>query len=82
MNYRNIIYKATNVLQKKNQIQTAKIDAELLLSISLNSSRENILLNLESKLNKEEIKNYNKLIKRRKNKEPVSQIEGKNFLEI
>ena len=78
MNYRNIIYKATNVLQK-NQIQTAKIDAELLLSISLNSSRENILLNLESKLNKEEIKNYNKLIKRRKNKEPVSQIEGKKF---
>ena len=46
---------------------------------SLNSSRENILLNLESKLNKEEIKNYNKLIKRRKNKEPVSQIEGKKF---
>ena len=78
MNYRNIIYKATNVLQK-NQIQTAKIDAELWLSISLNSSRENILLNLESKLNKEEIKNYNKLIKRRKNKEPVSQIEGKKF---
>ena len=65
MNYRNIIIKGTSIL-KKNSILTAGIDAELLLSKIVKKSRENILLNLENKLNFDEIKKYNRLIKRRK----------------
>ncbi len=78
MNYRNILKKGSSILQK-NSIATANIDAELLLSISLKKSREKILLNLEKKINPENIKIYFKLIKRRKKKEPISFISGKKF---
>ena len=78
MNYRNIIIKGTSIL-KKNSILTAGIDAELLLSKTVKKSRESILLNLEEKLNFREIKNYNRLIKRRKKKEPLCYITGKKF---
>ena len=46
MNYRNILNKGTSIL-RKNSILTSCIDAELLLSMSINKSRERILLNLE-----------------------------------
>lgn len=78
MNYRNLIDKGSSIL-KNYSILTANIDAELLLSISLNKTRENILLNLEKKPNTQEIRNYIKLINRRKKKEPVSLISGKRF---
>ena len=41
MNYRNIINKGTTIL-KKNAILTANIDAEWLLSIAINKTREKI----------------------------------------
>ena len=78
MNYRNIINKASSEL-KKNSINSADIDAELLLSLSLNKNKENILLNLDKKLKFEEIEKYKNLIKRRQKKEPISQILGKKF---
>ena len=78
MNYRNIINKGSQIL-KQHDIITANIDAELLLSISLNKSREKLLLNLEKKLNLNEIKKYFELRNRRKQKEPVSFINGKKF---
>ena len=78
MNYRNILEKGTLIL-KHNSILTASLDAELLLSISTNKSREKILLNLSQKLKKEEIKSYVELINRRKKKEPISFITGKRY---
>ena len=78
MNYRNIINKGTSIL-KNYSIPTADIDAELLLTLSLNTTREKILLNSEKKLNKSEINNYLRLINKRKNKEPISSICGKKF---
>ena len=78
MNYRNIINKGALIL-KKNSILTANLDAEILLSISLNKSREKILLNLEKELNANQIKFYNKLINRRKKMEPISFIAEKKF---
>ncbi len=78
MNYRSIINKGTLIL-KNNSIMTANIDAEILLSISLNKSREKILLNLEEKINLEQIKKYINLINRRKKKEPISYIKKKKF---
>ena len=67
MNYRKIISKGRSILEK-HSILNADIDSELLLSISLNKSRTNILLNSEDKLNKIQINNYFKLINRRKKK--------------
>ncbi len=78
MNYRNILQKGTEVLKKKN-ITTANIDAEILLSISVNKSREKILLNPDEHLSNKEIKQYIHLIKRRKKKEPISHICKKRF---
>ena len=78
MNYRNIISKGKSIL-KKYSIFNAGIDSELLLSISLNKSRQKILLNLEEKLDQIQIDNYFKLIDRRKKKEPISFITGSKF---
>ena len=71
MNYRTIINKGTSLL-RKNFISQAVLDAELLLSISLNKTREEILLNLERQISQEEVKKYINLIKRRNKCEPVS----------
>ena len=76
INFRNTINKGSEIL-KKNFIETANIDAELLLSFSIKQSREKILLNLEKKLDYHDVKKYFELIERRKKKEPISQIIGK-----
>ena len=67
MNYLRLINKATTSL-KRNLIQTANIDAELLLLNLLNKKREDILLNLNQNVNRNQIKKYINLIKRRKKK--------------
>ncbi len=75
MNYRQILNRGTKIL-KKNFIDTANIDAEILLSVSLKKSREKILLNLEDKLNKDQINEYLELINRRNTYEPISLMLG------
>ena len=61
MNYRNILLRGTTIL-KKNNLANADIDAECLLSYSLNKSRENILLNLDEKVNLTKFKNFGRYI--------------------
>ena len=78
MNYRNILDKGLNIL-KKNSIFSADLDTQLLLSKSINKSREEILLNLDKELNQEEINKFLGFIIRRKKKEPISIILGKKF---
>ena len=78
MNYRNIINKGAFIL-RNNAILTANLDAEILLSNLLNKTREEIILNLEEKLNVRQINYYYKLINRRKKKEPISLITKKNI---
>ena len=64
---------------KNNAITTANLDAEILLSKLLNKTREEIILNLEEKLNIDQINHYYKLINRRKKKEPISLIIKKKY---
>ncbi len=78
MNYRQAINKGTTIL-KENFIETAKIDAEILLSFFIKKSREKILLNLEDKLKKDQIIKYLGLINRRKTNEPISLMIGSKF---
>ncbi len=78
MNYREIISIGTSIL-KDNFIKTASIDAEILLSKSLNLSRDIILLNLENQINPEEKESFIKLIDRRKKKEPISHITKQKY---
>ena len=65
---------------KANNISSYKIDCEILMSRTLNISREEVLLNLEKNVKKEEKERYFNLINRRKKNEPIAYItNNKNF---
>ena len=74
-----VIKKGSKLLKEKN-IPTYILDSELLLSKSLNKSREEILINLEQNLNNRALKNFNNYLIRRSKKEPVAYLlEEKEF---
>ena len=59
---------------KENNIPSYKIDCEILMSKTLNISREDIILNSEKQIKKEEREKYLNLVNRRKKKEPIAYI--------
>ncbi len=61
---------------KKNNILSNILDSEILLSKSLNKSREEMLINLNITINKKNIKKFNQFLNRRLKKEPVAYILG------
>ena len=60
-----------------HSIQTAKIDAEVILADVLKISRVNLITNQNTSLNQEQEDLFAKLIKRRKQQEPVAYILNK-----
>ena len=61
-------------------ISSYEIDCEILMSQTLNVSREELLLNLEKEVSNKEKEKYFNLIKRRKKNEPIAYlINNKNF---
>ena len=75
MNYEQVLANATKIL-KNASIVSSKLDCEVLLSNVLKINRENILVNLNKKINHQDFINFNKLINRRKKNEPVAYIVG------
>ena len=75
MNYIEILNNGKNFL-KKNKIKNPILDSELLLSKVLNKSREEILLNSNYILKKQEINKFNSYLIRRKYNEPIAYILG------
>ena len=75
MNCSKVISQGVNILKKK-LIKNPFLDCEMLLSKTLKIKRENLLLNLDMKIKKDEIKQFKKLINRRKKKEPIAYILG------
>jgi len=75
MNYIEILNNGKNFL-KKNKIKNPILDSELLLSKVLNKSREEILLNSNYILKKQEINTFNNYLLRRKYNEPIAYILG------
>ena len=74
------VIKIGSDLLKKNKIETNVLDSEILLSKILNKSREVILVNLDQKINKKNILEFKKFVKRRSNNEPIAYIlEEKEF---
>ena len=59
---------------KSNDINTHRLDAELLLAKVLNKTREELLINLNEYLDLNKLKKFKKLLKRRKRKEPIAYI--------
>jgi len=68
--------KAGSKLLKEKNISTNILDSELLLSKSLNKSREEILINLEQNINKKVLADFNKYLLRRSKKEPIAYLLG------
>ena len=65
---------------KENNILSYKIDCEILMSQTLKISREEVLLNLEKEIKKDEREKYFKLVNRRKKNEPIAYImKNKSF---
>ncbi len=65
---------------KKCNISSYKIDCEILMSHTLSISREEVLLNLEKNVKKEEKEKYFNLINRRRKNEPIAYItSNKSF---
>ena len=70
------LIKTGSKLLKEKNIPTYTLDSELLLSKSLNKSREEILINLEQIINEKVQKNFNKFLIRRSKKEPIAYLLG------
>ena len=70
-----IIEIGSNLLRKKN-IHSHILDSELLLSKTLNKSREEILINLGQKIDEKNIHTFNKFLSRRSKFEPIAYILG------
>ena len=65
---------------KRSNISSYRIDCEILMSQTLNISREEVLLNLEKDIKKEERERYFNFIKRRRKNEPIAYItNNKSF---
>jgi len=71
-----VLTKSKNILKKSN-IPSASLDCELLLSSSLNISRELLFMNHSEKINDIQLKEFYNLLDRRKKKEPIAYILNK-----
>ena len=75
MNYQELLVNASKQL-KFYKFNSAKLDAELILSKTLGLSREKILLNLNEKINDEVLEKFNYYLKLRKQNRPIAYILG------
>ena len=70
-----LIKTGSNLLKERN-IPSFILDSELLLSKTLNKSREEILINLEKVLDNRDIHVFKEFLKRRSKSEPIAYILG------
>ena len=75
MNALEIIKFGSNLLKEK-KISSFILDSEILLSKTLNKTRENMLTNLDQRINKKNISVFKKYLQRRSNNEPIAYILG------
>jgi len=68
------IIKIGSNLLKEKKIQSHILDSELLLTKTLNKSREEILINLDKEIDKNKISTFKKYLKRRSRNEPIAYI--------
>ena len=64
---------------KKNNIKSALLDSEILLSKTINKSREFIILNLNQDISEKEYNSFNEMINQRLKGKPIAYLIGKKF---
>ena len=78
MNLQQILIKASSQLKLKN-IKSFRLDAELLLAKTLDVSREEVLLNLEKKIDQSVIRKYDFYVNLRNQYKPIAHIINYKF---
>ena len=78
MNIQLAIQHGTNILTDK-RINTAKLDAEILMAKALKKDRKYIILNNNKDLDGKNLKYFNKLIKERASRKPIAHLINKKF---
>ena len=78
MNIQLAIQQGTNILTGK-RINTAKLDAEILMAKTLKKDRKFIILNNNKDLEDKNLKYFNKLIKERASRKPIAHLTNKKF---
>ena len=81
MNIQLAIQHGTKILIDK-RINTAKLDAEILMAKTLKKDRKFIILNNNKDLEDKNLKYFNKLIKERARYKPIAHLINKNFFGI
>ena len=76
MNIKDALHEASKIL-KKNEIISFKLDSEILMSKVFKRDRKFIILNVEKELKKDDLDEFNTLIKERSYGKPISYILGK-----
>ncbi len=64
---------------KKNNIKSALLDSEILLSEAINKSREFVILNSNQDINKKEYIYFEKMVNQRAQGKPVAYLIGKKY---
>lgn len=75
LSVKDVLRHAVLELQRAH-IETASMDARVLLQHVLGLTREELLLNTERKVNSGQLAQYDELVEMRKNRQPVSQLIG------
>ena len=78
MDYKTVLDEAS-ILLKGSIIKNPRLDIELLLSNSLNISRENLLLNLDKRINPKKNMEFKMLLEKRVKKMPIDYILGYKY---
>jgi len=78
MKYQEILNKGSQILRTKS-IKSSNLDCELILSKVLKKTREEILINLNNKINKNQKKEFVFYLNKRRKKNPISYILGFKF---
>ena len=76
MNIENTLNQGISIL-KANNIPNPHLDSEILLSESINKDKKHIILKSKKILNSNQLDNFNSLIERRKNGEPIAYLINK-----
>ena len=78
MNIQSAINEGESILKDKS-IQTAKLDAEILMAKSIEKDRKYIILNNNQNLKEENLRYFKDLINERSKKKPVAYLTNKKF---
>ena len=78
MNIQSAITEGANILKDK-YINTAQLDAEILMEKVIGKDKKYIILNSEEKLNFERLRFFKTLIKERSNRKPIAYLINKKF---